>query len=179
MTSSWYAVTTKPQREALADLNLRTLGFETYFAYEKQRARSPKSKLLPHLTKIAFIPGYIFVRSRRDTLSEVHCAIGVSKLVYAPGGKPCTIPNDAMDEMMNFLGPTGKVFRNLKPMKEKFMGRIGQEFRFGEASKLFGLFATVASIIDDSRILAKLHFAICGQDLVEVPTSDVILGLQL
>ena len=34
---SWFAIVAKPTKEALADLNLRWLGFETYFPCRSTR----------------------------------------------------------------------------------------------------------------------------------------------
>ncbi len=89
MTSSWYALRTKPKREALAWHQAQLRGIETFYPRLRVRPVNPRaSKIRP------FFPGYVFVKA---DLGET----GPSSFEYMPyalglvcfGGEPAQVPD--------------------------------------------------------------------------------------
>ena len=99
----WYAVYTKPQKEKLAELNLRLRGIDTFF---------PKL-FLPKAAKrkkqvVSLFPSYLFVRVK--FLSEEHSSVawcpGVKRLLSF-NGTPAIIEESLMVFLMRQAGPDG------------------------------------------------------------------------
>jgi transcriptional antiterminator RfaH len=101
----WCAIYTKPQKERLAELNLRLRGFDTFF---------PKL-FLPKSAKrrkqvVALFPNYLFVSC--DIISNEHGSIvwcpGVKRLVSF-NGIPATIEESIMEFLMAQTGADGVI----------------------------------------------------------------------
>ena len=101
----WFAVYTKPQKEAYAELNLRLRGIETFF---------PKL-FLPNTEKrkkqiVALFPHYLFVRCKiisGEYGSIVWCP-GVKRLVNF-NGTPAIIDDSIVDFLMSQTGSDGVI----------------------------------------------------------------------
>lgn len=171
----WYAVYCHAAKEPLADLNLRRGGYETWFPHEREWQPSEKSKTLSELCKRAYFPRYLFVRAMRGMLSAVNGVIGVSTVVYAPGGEPFPIDAEVMQRLQTELGPSGKVYRDLPP-REQFAGVVGQMFRFGEASPFFNFVAQVTCVLDNERVRAKFLEKLFGAPDHEITVSVAQVG---
>lgn len=173
--ADWFAVHTHENSEAFADLNLRRKSYETYFPWTHQWVPSAKSKILSDITRVACLTRYMFVKTIPENLADVKDTLGVSRVINPPGRYPVPIPLEVMDELMDRLGRTGKVYSHPAP-KPGFEGVVGQQFRLGERSAFFGFIAEISKVIDNERILAKLQSALFGEvgREIEVSTADVL-----
>ena len=82
--SDWYAVRTKPRREAAAEMHLLRQGFEVYLprlACTKRRRGDWRTCIEP------LFPRYLFIRRRDDqqSLGPVRSTVGVSEVVSFGG----------------------------------------------------------------------------------------------
>lgn len=88
---AWYALYTKPRREALVAQQLRNQGLETFLPryVEHRRGRSPRVRPL--------FPCYMFVRADLDDvgISLFKWTPGMRRMV-AFGGRPARVPDDAI-----------------------------------------------------------------------------------
>lgn len=173
--AKWWAVYCIANKEPLADLNLRRRGFKTYFPHERIAPRwqgIPKSKTLSELvSRRPHLPRYLFVETLPGRLAEVNDTMGVSTVVYAPGGSPFPIEFEVIQALRKRLEPRA----NGPLRKPRFAGVEGQDFRFGESSPLFGFYAAIVRLLDNDKIIARLRstlFGAAGRE-VEVPVSDV------
>jgi len=158
----WWAIMAQSQKEALADYWLRDRGLVTYFPHEKVKPSWKAkrcydadgnyigaSKTLSELrTRRAFIPSYLFVEARVDQLASINDSIGVSSVVYAPGGEPFPIPREVMALLMERLGMNGQIHAHLPP-KQKFEGKPGDQVRGKEGWKHWNFLGTITSICGD------------------------------
>lgn len=168
----WYAVHTEAGKEPLANLWLGRRGFETYFPYEKIRADwkpNPKNKRLSDLVnKRASIPRYIFVWTTPDRFGLVNSTMGVSTLVFAPGGEPFPIPDRVIEGLR--LGLEEKR-RRQKPAGE-FPGDIGDIVRGREGWLHWGLFAQIVRI-SGLTVDVKMMMLGSAERVVTVPARSV------
>lgn len=100
MRSSWYALRTKPKREALAWHQAQLRGIETFYPRLRVRPVNPRaSKIRP------FFPGYVFVKA---DLWET----GLSSFEYMPyalglvcfGGEPARVPENLIHALQRRMG---------------------------------------------------------------------------
>jgi transcriptional antiterminator RfaH len=99
----WCAVYTKPQKEELAELNLRQRGIKTFFP----KLSLPKSARRKKQV-VSLFPSYLFVRL--SLLSEEHSYVawcpGVKRLLTF-NGTPATVEESLMAFLMGQAGPDG------------------------------------------------------------------------
>lgn len=97
---NWYAVSTKPRQEDLAELNLQRLGVETFCPQLKQ------TKLIRRKRQTVtgpLFPGYLFTRFNLDThYRAVNYARGVRKLV-AFGPVPVVVDDEIIEAIRSRL----------------------------------------------------------------------------
>jgi transcriptional antiterminator RfaH len=90
----WYTVSTKPQHERMAELNLARLGVETFYPQLKERKvirRKAETRIGP------LFPGYLFARFRLDThYRAVAYANGVRNVVTF-GTVPATVEDEIIE----------------------------------------------------------------------------------
>lgn len=91
----WYAVYTKPRKEALAEENLRRQGFEVYYPRIKQERRRNRRW---HSVIEALFPRYLFVHLAvgKDNFTPIRSTLGVIDLVRF-GGMPKAVPQDLIE----------------------------------------------------------------------------------
>lgn len=170
--TDWWAVHTQSQKESVAERDLRRLGFTTFYPHISEWVGLNGNK--SRLVKRAYLSRYLFVQTVRDLLYRVNDAIGVSCVVYSTGQEPFPIPLQVMRELQDRADHLGEVHCKGIPRAE-FAGRVGDTFKFGEKSPLFGFVASVKKVLDDDKIIAildKSFFGVSGRE-IEVPTSDV------
>ena len=168
---NWYVVYTRANCESKASDNLRKQDFAQYFPHHCEWRG--KGKATSHLKRIPVFMRYLFVETERTRVHEVNETRGVER-VLCVDGEPCEIPGEVIAELRTRLGPGGKVYGHMPP-KEKFAGVPDQFFYLNEADPLFGFLASITRVIDNERIIAKLHSALFGAAgrEIEVPTSHV------
>lgn len=101
---AWFVVRAQPRKEALAQLNLRNQGFETYLplalAPPRPRANTRRKPVSGPQHK-AFFPGYLFVRLdlTRGRWRSVNGTLGVIGLVQF-GETPCPAPRGFVERLI-------------------------------------------------------------------------------
>ena len=101
----WCAVYTKPQKEELAELNLRMRGIDTFFP----KLFLPKSAKRKKQV-VSLFPSYIFVRLKllSDEPSSVVWCPGVKRLLSF-NGTPAIVEESLMAFLMRQAGPDGLI----------------------------------------------------------------------
>jgi len=101
----WCAVYTKPQKEELAELNLRQRGIKTFFPKLSLPQSARRKKQI-----VSLFPSYLFVRL--NLLSEGHSSVawcpGVKRLLSF-NGTPAIVEESLMDFLMGQAGPNGVI----------------------------------------------------------------------
>ena len=95
---AWYAVYTQPGKEALAAMNLRRQGFETYLPrYSKKRSHAQRIEWVA----APLFPRYLFVAMDVETARwrAIHSTIGVLHLVCF-GESPIEVPGYVVEDLM-------------------------------------------------------------------------------
>lgn len=104
MGSNWYALRTKPNREALAWHQAQLRGAETYYPHLNIRPVNPRSR-----KNRPYFPGYLFVRADLE-------AVGMSTFQYMPyalglvcfGGEPAPVADAVIRTLQRRLGELGE-----------------------------------------------------------------------
>lgn len=89
MGPSWYALRSKPHREAMVWRQAQAMGYDTFYPRLKVRPVNPRAKSVR-----PYFPGYLFVRANLE-------AAGLSTFRYMPhaigivcfGGEPAIVPD--------------------------------------------------------------------------------------
>jgi len=101
----WCAVYTKPQKEELAELNLRQRGIKTFFPKLSLPKSARRKKQI-----VSLFPSYLFVRL--SLLSDEHSSIawcpGVKRLLSF-NGTPAIVEESLMEFLMGQAGPDGTI----------------------------------------------------------------------
>ena len=101
----WCTVYTKPQKEELAELNLRQRGIKTFFP----KLSLPKSARQKKPV-VSLFPSYLFVRL--NLLSDDHSSVtwcpGVKRLLSF-NGTPAIVEESLMEFLMGQAGPDGVI----------------------------------------------------------------------
>lgn len=140
----WYAVHTKPQAEAEADLNLRRLGYATFYPFHRVRTRRRRAGTNAYRVEWIerpYFPRYTFVAVRAsEGLGPAMRADGVSSIVQFDG-QPLEIPHPVMDELMARADEAGLIGEEDLTARGKL--RPGQKAHL-ENNPLSGLVAQVS-----------------------------------
>lgn len=171
----WFAVHTKPQMEADADVHLRRQGYWTFYPHIRQKVRRGPRRRLIEVTRPLFAR-YLFVAFRGRSGESVHAVnetIGVSTVVYTPGRDPFEIPHPVMDELMERADTDGLIHQ-AKPA-HWFKGRPGQNIELKDEAPYYGLCACIASVADlDKRNEIGIFLRMLGAERrMNVPVTAV------
>ena len=152
---SWFAVFTSAQKESLASRELRRAGFTTFWPHITEWVGTGH-KAKSRLVRRSWLSRYLFTRCSVDMVGVVNSTPGVSTVVFAPGGSPYPIPDAVMEELMQRLGPTGKVFSHMP--KNKFAGCIGRGVKGLEGWPIWGLAGEISRVCGDEVAVKMLMF---------------------
>lgn len=163
----WFAVYTRPQKEAQTAREARTEGFEVFWPHTTGWVKSGctgKSRLL----KRSWLPRYLFVRCTMDDIWEIRNLNGVSDVVRCAGGDPWPIDDASIVRIQARADPTGEIYkRRTRRLKPRY--RVGDVIRItDEKSPLFGLYVTAKKVLDNGTV----HAMFCGST---VGTSKIVL----
>ena len=108
MSVRWYVAYTHPQKEHVAELNLKQQGFEAFLPkYEKikRHARREEKVLAP------LFPRYIFVQIdlEKDRWFSINSTRGVSTLLYSSDNKPARVPLQVIEGLKSQQNESGIV----------------------------------------------------------------------
>lgn len=105
MAKRWFAVQTKTGREALAELNLRRQGYDTFLPSSYRTVRHARKILT---TRVAFFSGYLFAALDLETerWRAIDGTIGVLRLVKA-ADRPLAAPRGLVETMISATGVDG------------------------------------------------------------------------
>ncbi len=131
----WYALNTKPRKEAIAEENLRRQSFETYFP-RIQQARRYRGKWSSVVEPLFF--RYIFIRLNmgRENIAPIRSTRGVTRLVSF-GGNPATVPDALIEALKRSADPQTGIH-----LPDRALFEPGEEVRVldGPLSGLRGIF---------------------------------------
>jgi len=115
VTERWYALRSKPCKEAIVWRQAQARGFETFYPRLSVKPKNPRArKIRP------YFPGYLFVRADLDV-------VGLSTFQYMPytvglvcfGGEPAHVPGALIHAIRRRVGEIaeagGELFDGLKP----------------------------------------------------------------
>lgn len=114
MTSRWYALRSKPCKEAIVWQQVQARGFETFYPRLRVRPVNPRARKVK-----PYFPGYMFVQADLDV-------VGLSTFQYMPytmglvcfGGEPAHVPEAAIHAIRRRVGEIaeagGELFDGLK-----------------------------------------------------------------
>ena len=108
MTISWYAIRSKPNKEAFLSGQLRAYGLEVFYPVLNVKPVNPRSrKIRP------YFPGYLFVRVDLDTISvsDLRWTPGASDLVSFDG-EPASVPDLLIDTLKKQVDLHNKTLRD-------------------------------------------------------------------
>ena len=146
--NTWYAVLTKPRREAVAEENLRNQGFRVYLprlATERRRGGKWVSSLEP------LFPRYLFLAAgRSQTFAPVRSTLGVASMVSF-GGQPAVVPHSVIDALKSREDPDTGACDERAPLKPGDQ----VEFRAGPFAGLDGVFSMESG---EDRVYVLLEF---------------------
>ena len=103
---AWYAVHTRAQKEAYADLHLRRQGFTTFFPFVSEWVGLGTKRA--RLKKRAWLARYLFVAAAPHLFFRVNETPGVASLVHAPGQMPLPVPAKIMAALQERADPPGR-----------------------------------------------------------------------
>lgn len=132
--SAWYAVFTKPRREALAEENLQRQGYSVCLPrLATQRRRN--GKWIDAVEPL--FPRYLFVAAGNEcqSLAPVRSTLGVCGLVRF-GGQLATVPEAVVEALRHRQDPDTEACARRSP----FRPGEGVEFRTGPFTGLKGIF---------------------------------------
>lgn len=145
----WYAVHTRPQAEAEADLNIRRLGYITWYPFHRVRCRRKRPGSLAYRVEWIerpYFPRYTFVAVRPreryyEPIGPIARADGVSSVVSFQGG-PLEIPHAVMDELMDRSDGSGLIGEDDLTTRARLAP--GQKVLLNVTAALNGLLAQVS-----------------------------------
>ncbi len=149
MTASWYAMRSKPNKEALlcSQLDMRKIDF--YYPQIKVRPVNPRSRKVR-----SYFPGYLFTRIdfTQTPVSELLWLPASSGLVSF-GGEPATIPENLIHEIRHHVEEL-----NLKgvDLMQRFKTGDRVVIHEGPLAGYTGIFDSRISGSDRVRILLQL-----------------------
>lgn len=141
---AWYAVHTHPQSEAVADCELRRLGYMTWYPFHRVRLRRKRPG--SHAYRVewverAYFPRYTFVAVRpANGIGSAMRANGVSSIVQF-NGEPLEIPLPVMEELMARADQDGMIGESDLTARQRLAS--GQELCLDGNTPLSGLLAQV------------------------------------
>lgn len=108
MSKRWYVAYTHPQKESIAEQNLKQQGFQSFvprFEKIKRHARREEKVLAP------LFPRYIFIEVdlEKDRWSAINSTRGISTLLYSSENKPALVPSQVIENLKNQQNEQGTV----------------------------------------------------------------------
>jgi len=182
----WYAVQTKPRKEASVEASLESQGIELLFprlVYRNRRQAGrqggskrgrPRTTPAPVLEKVEpMFPGYLFVllaRSAKDAWEVVRSNPWVIRIV-GTGDEPVPVPDEAIDLIMETSFGSGfVVFDNRRPVWQDLKAGTRVEITSEPLRGLVGILEKPTSGRKRVRVLLQLM----GQEVpVEVDAASV------
>ena len=115
----WYAVHTHPNRENLAEDQIKNQGFHTFFPRQRRSVRHAR-KTEKRIT--SYFPGYLFVclDMKTDRWRSINGTLGVRSLVMQ-GERPLPVPKGVIEGLKLLVDASGFILspQDLHP-SEKF-----------------------------------------------------------
>ncbi len=159
---NWYALSTKPRQEDLADLSLRRLGVETFYP-QLQEDRVIRRKR--QTTVAPLFPGYLFARFDVEAqYRAVNFAQGVRRLVTF-GADPATVAEVVIESIRSRL-EGGYIRIRPVPLQR------GQRVRISQGP-LQGLEAVLDREMSGSERVIVLLRTLAHQTRVVVPRQHI------
>lgn len=161
MTDTWHAVMTKAGCEAKADLEIRRLGFMTFYPFEKVRQKRKIPNRNAHQivdVERPLYPRYLFALVRDgQSVRPINDAAPVSCIVSTKGA-PLRIPDATITLLMDRCGEDG-LYRHRDAVARERLA-VGVPVRFLEGGPFYGLVATVAADLGKSIRVTMQMFGV-------------------
>ncbi len=115
MALSWYALRSKPRKEDVVWLQLKTQGYQVIYPRLRVHPVNPRARKL-----VPYFPGYLFVMADLDE-------VGVTAFQWMPntlglvgfGGEPASVPDNLIQTLLKRLDEInragGEMLHGLKP----------------------------------------------------------------
>ena len=158
---AWHAVMTKPALEGKADAELRRLGYNTFFPFErvteKRKLRGVNRHRVVQVDKPLY-PRYLFVFvPAGQSVRPINEAAAVSCIV-SNRGAPLRIPESTISTLMDCCGRDGLYRKRDTVARVPF--EVGVPVRFLEDAPFYGLVAHVAADLGKSvRVVMEMFGA--------------------
>lgn len=174
--AAWFAVFLQSQKEQLASRSLKERGFEVFWPHTSHWVGTGH-KAKSRLVRRSWLSRYLFVRTEREKLWAVNDAMGVSTVVYAPGGEPFPIPEKVMDGLLSKADHLGEVYTP-KQNRQRSRFKVGQVIRLlDEKSPLFGLLVAIEKVLDNGSVHVTLqeHLAGTSKTILKAPVVGEVV----
>ena len=160
MELEWFAVMTEPRLEERAEWHLRQKGYSTLYLHYTDWVKTSRGR--SRLVKKPYMSRYIFCGLGPEhhvghcpNLYPVNEAIGVSTVVFAPGGVAFPIPAEAMQELMSRADRSGMIYGGKR--RRRFSGAPGDKVVLAETSPYWNFMCEIHSIDSSDRIMILLE----------------------
>jgi transcriptional antiterminator RfaH len=169
--SSWYAVHTKPQQEAIAHRDLQRLGIPLFYPLQRIRRHIRRNgALIPQWTTRPHFPRWLFVYMAMKSLWRVRKVRAVSSVACGASAEPVAIPDVIMSILMSGGDADGIMASGDEVARRRF--ETASAVMFMEGTPLEGVIATVIS--DDGRQLVEVVLRMLGGERrVSVPANTL------
>ena len=165
MCPSWFVVQTQPQAESKAARHLINQGFMAYLPFYRRRVRHARRNEI--LARPLF-PGYLFVQLDPDQQRwrSINGTIGV-RCILAEGGRPRSIPDRVVDEIVARQDETGAV----KLTSPAFAPGQAVRLLAGPLTEVTALFEEAR---DDNRVILLL--SLLGRKVRALASVDEVIA---
>lgn len=157
---TWFVVHSRPRQEGDADAQLRQLGYETFYPFErvKRRRKLPHGKVRLEEVELPHFPRYLFVGLEEgQSLYHVNNAAAVSTVLYL-GPQPLRVPEAVIDALIEACDDSGAIIVKDTTKRPPFEGKPGDNVQFleGPFAGFIGCIATIDTYDKTGRIKAWL-----------------------
>lgn len=170
----WWAVHAQSQKEELAMRDLKRRGYQVFWPHVSEWGGAGH-KAKSRLVKKSYLSRYLFVRTVKESLWGINEALGVSTVVFSPGGEPFPVPDRFMErELLSHADHLGEMHVRPKDSPKSWLN-VGDVVRLGESSPLFNFWLEVTKVLDSERAIAIFNGPLFGSPNreIEIHASDV------